>query len=171
MTRADAKTAHLREGQELRIVKLRPDGSEAATYGGTLVTAEPGWIVAHAVWTFRRMDLGYLLFEPDDYLFEYFSTDRPFNAFALFSAGGEFKGWYCNVTHPTAVAGDIVYWHDLFIDVVQQSDGTILVLDEDELAESRIQSSDPDLHRMILEARDAVVTMMREGHYPFSEAR
>lgn len=171
MTQAGPQTEHLAEGQELRIVKLRPDGTEAATYGGTLVTAGTSWVVAHAVWTFRRMDLGYLLFEPDDYLLEYFSTIEPFNAFALFSPGETFKGWYCNVTYPTTIAGNTVYWHDLYVDVVQQPDGTILVLDEDELAESLLHKTDPDLHRMILDARDSVVTMMREQQYPFSEAR
>jgi predicted RNA-binding protein associated with RNAse of E/G family len=156
-------------GDELRIVKLRPDGSEAATYPGTLVTESPSWIVARATWTFRRMEFDYWTFEPGDYLFEYFAKTEPFNAFVVFSPEDEFKGWYCNITHPTTVTNDSVFWHDLYIDVVQKRDGEIIVLDEDELEESRLHQTDPPLHRMINNARDSVVEKMRNGAYPFSE--
>lgn len=169
MTAPEDQVAHLTPGQTVRIVKLRPDGTEAATYNGTLVDNLPGWLVTRAVWEFRRMDLGYMLFEQGDYLLEYFSIQQPFNAFALFSPVDEFKGWYCNITHPTAVRDHTLYWHDLFVDVVQRADGQILVLDEDELAEAGLEASRPDLHEMILNARDTVVGKMRGGEYPFSE--
>lgn len=156
-------------GEELRIVKLRPDGSEAATYPGTLVAETPDWVVARAVWTFRRMEFDYWTFEPGDCLFEYFAKIEPFNAFVVFSQEDELKGWYCNITHPTTVTSDSVFWHDLYLDVVQKRDGEIMVLDEDELAESRLHQTDPSLHRMITNARDSVVEKMRHGAYPFSE--
>jgi uncharacterized protein len=151
------------------IVKLRPDGSEAATYTGTLIESPPGWIAARATWTFRRMDLGYMVFEPEDYLLEYFSVEEPFNAFALFSPSGTFKGWYCNITYPTKVEGTTIYWHDLYVDVIQRANGEILVLDEDELEDAELRSHDQGLYHLITEARDLVVAKMRSGQYPFSE--
>jgi hypothetical protein len=156
-------------GDDVQIVKLRPDGTEAASYPGTLLESPSGWVLAQATWTFRRMDLGYMVFEPGDYLLEYFATELPFNAFVLFSPDDAFKGWYCNITHPTIVRPRTIYWHDLYVDVVQKQDGSILVLDEDELEESRLDAKDPDLHRMILDTRDLVVEKMRNGRYPFSD--
>ncbi len=164
-----ANDAGLRFGAEVTVVKLRPDGSEAATYHGTLIESPPGWVVVRASWTFRRIDIGQLVFEPDDYLIEYFSTTLPFNAFAIFTPEETLKGWYCNVTHPTEVRGRTIYWHDLFIDVVQDSSGKIFVLDEDELSESGLCREMPQLHAMIQDARDSLVEKMRSGEYPFSE--
>jgi hypothetical protein len=161
--------SELRFGAEVKIVKLRPDGTEAATYMGTLIESPPGWVVVRATWTFRRMDLGYMTFEPDDYLIEYFATSQPFNAFVLFSPEDEYKGWYCNITHPTRIKGNTIYWHDLYVDVIQKTDGSILVLDEDELEESNLRQEDPNLHEMIISSRDLVVEKMRNQVYPFSD--
>jgi hypothetical protein len=156
-------------GEEVEIVKLAPDGHKAASYSGTLLESPPGWVVAKATWTFRRMELGYMTFDPGDYLYEYFSTVYPFNAFVLFSPEDDFKGWYCNITHPTTVKDRTVFWHDLYVDIIQKADGEILILDEDELEQSGLARSDPDLHAMILETRDLVVAKMRQQRYPFSD--
>jgi protein associated with RNAse G/E len=169
MINRSSRGPELRFGADVKVVKLRPDGEEAATYNGTLVESPPGWVVIRATWTFKRMELGYMTFEPDDYLVEYFATSQPFNAFALFAPDNEFKGWYCNITHPTTVDGRTIYWQDLYVDVVQQADGKLLVLDEDELAESGMERKDPALHSMIMDARNSVVEKMRTRSYPFSE--
>jgi hypothetical protein len=169
MTEQDLILPAVDVGEEFEIVKLAPDGSRAASYSGTLLDSPPGWVVARATWRFRRMELGYMTFAPGDYLYEYFSTVQPFNAFVLFSPEDEFKGWYCNITHPTTVEHRTIYWHDLYIDVIQKADGTILVLDEDELEESGLERNDPDLHSMIVETRDLVVEKMRTQQYPFSD--
>jgi uncharacterized protein len=169
MISAPQQRTQLSVGDTVHIIKVRPDGSEGATYDGIVVASPDGWVVAKAYWTFRRLDIGHLVFEPGDYLLEYFSTVEPFNAQALFSGDGCFKGWYCNITYPTFVRGRRVYWHDLFVDVIQQSNGTIFVLDEDELDESGIEHEYPEIHDMILSARDSVVSKMRTSQYPFSE--
>jgi hypothetical protein len=153
------------------IVKLRPDGSEAARYPALGIDAPPGWIAASAVWGYARVDIGLFAFEPEDVLLEYFSLDRHFNAFATYRSGGELVGWYCNVTYPTTVSGDQIRWHDLYVDVVMLPDGRVHVLDEDELAASGLAASAPDLHTAILNARDEIVTRYRAGAYPFSETR
>jgi protein associated with RNAse G/E len=156
-------------GCDVTIVKLRPNGSHAAEYPATLVSRSADWIVARATWTFRRMEFDYLTFAPGDILYEYFALQEPFNAFALFTPEQYFKGWYCNITYPTTVDDQRIYWHDLYVDVVQQADGNIRILDEDELHDAGLRSTNPDLHRMILKARDTVVEKMRSGDYPFSE--
>jgi hypothetical protein len=151
------------------IVKLRPEGSEAARYSGERFPAPDGWIAARAQWRYGRMDAGYMVFEPGDYLDEYFALERPYNAFALFRATGDFVGWYCNVTYPTRVTDHTITWHDLYVDVIVYPDGRTLVLDEDELAESELLERDPALHAEILAARDELLELAAANAYPFSD--
>lgn len=149
-------------------VKHAPDGREQTRYGGTRIPSEPDWIAVRAEWVHGEYDLGYLHFRNGDYLDEYFSLSQPYNAFALFRGDGAFQGWYCNVTHPTRVTSQEIHWHDLYVDVIVYPDGRTLVLDEDELAESGLESTDPGLHEMILAARDELLQMARDHAYPFS---
>lgn len=153
---------------EWTVVKLRPDGSEATRYRATDIAAPAGWVAARATWTFGTVDIGYYTFEPGDVLYEYFSTERPYNLFVNYRPDGQLVGWYCNVTHPTRVADGVITWHDLWVDVLVLPDGSIAVVDLDELAESGVESSDPDLYRMILAARDELVALARSGAFPFS---
>jgi protein associated with RNAse G/E len=153
------------------VVKLRPDGTPAARYPATEVDAPPGWIAVRAVWGYGRVDIGHFTFEPGDILLEYFSLERPYNAFATFRPTGELAGWYSNVTYPTEVTDDEIRWHDLWVDVLLLPDGEVVVLDEDELGEAGVAESDPALHRMILDARDEVIRLIGDTAYPFSESQ
>lgn len=155
---------------EWTVVKLRPDGSEAARYRATAVAAPSGWVCARAIWTYGTVDIGYYTFEPGDVLYEFFSTERPYNLFATYRPDGWLVGWYCNVTHPTQVAAGVITWHDLWVDVLVLPDGSVVVVDLDELEEAGIASSDPDLYRMIIAARDELVAMAEGRAWPFSAA-
>ncbi len=159
----------LSAGSPVTIVKLKPDGSEAIRYPGQVIEAPGGWVAARAPWGQRRVDLGYLVFEPNDVFFEYFALERPFNAFAIFTSDGDLKGWYCNVTHPSWVESETIYWHDLYVDVIAYPDGRTLVVDEDELADSGLEKLDPDVHRMILQARDELLLLVTHRQYPFDQ--
>lgn len=157
-------------GTRLTIVKLQPDRSEGARYPGEVIASPPGWVAARAVWTYRRWEVGPLVFEPDDVLLEYFALKKPFNAFGVYTPAGRFKGWYCNVTHPSWLEDTTLFWHDLYIDVVVTPDGASEVLDEDELDAAGVAERDPALYRTIIEARDLLLRRARAGDYPFSEA-
>lgn len=158
------------ETVEWTVVKLRPDGSEATRYRATGVAAPAGWVAARAVWTYGTVDIGYYTFEPGDVLYEYFSIERPYNLFATWRQGHGLVGWYCNVTHPTHVADGVITWHDLWVDVLVLADGSIVVVDLDELEESGIETSDPDLYQTILAARDELVALAERRAWPFSTA-
>jgi hypothetical protein len=151
----------------LWIVKVRPDGREAARYRGRELPAEPGWLAVRAEWTHGFYDLGYLTFQDGDYLDEYFSLDQYFNAFAIFRAGGEFAGWYCNVTYPTRVLPGEIQWHDLYVDVIVQPNGETVVVDEDELEASGLETRDPKLYDAVLASRDHLLTLVNTRAYPF----
>ncbi len=167
---ARGATVAARETVEWVVVKLRPDGSEAARYRATGVDAPEGWVAARAVWTFGTVDIGYFTFEPGDVLYEYFSIDRPYNLFATYRPDRGLVGWYCNVTHPTRVVDGVITWHDLWVDVLVLTDGSIVVVDLDELEESGVAASDPALYRTILDARDELVAMAERRAWPFSAA-
>ncbi len=161
--------AQLVQGTPVTIVKLRPNGDEAIRYPGKAISAPPGWVAARAPWKQGRIDLGYLIFEPNDIFLEYFALERPFNIFAIFREDGSHKGWYCNVTQPTWVEGETIYWHDLYVDVVAYPDGRSLVLDEDELLSSGLKMTEPETHQMILRARDDLLQMIADQQYPFDQ--
>jgi hypothetical protein len=169
MQRQPGEAIHPEVGTPVSIVKVRPDGTEAIRYPGSIIDSPTGWVAARAPWNQRRVDLGYLVFEPGDFCLEYFSQCTPFNVFAVYTPDGTLKGWYCNVTHPSWVVDDCIYWHDLYVDVFAYPDGTTLVLDEDELAEAGVEQSDPELFQLIVQSRDQLLQMVANGEYPFSE--
>jgi hypothetical protein len=160
----------LSPGTRVRIIKLQPDGSEATRYPGEILASADGWIAARAVWDQASVDLGCLVFEPGDIIHEYFSLDQPFNAFAVYTSAGHFKGWYCNVTYPARVNGHDLYWQDLYVDLLVCPDGRMVVLDEDELVDSGIADRNPALYGLVIDAAEVLQRMVHDRAYPFTEA-
>lgn len=161
-------------GAELTIVKLAPDGSEAARYRGEVVGHRPdSWVLVLATWTNRTIELAGLSFHPGDSLLEWFSPRHPFNAFAVYSSQDRLKGWYANVTHPawldTTKDPPVLFWHDLYLDLVGLPDGSFTVFDDDELLASGLAGADPQLHARILEARSELIRRFELRLPPFAE--
>ncbi len=162
-------------GDRVRIVKLRPDGSEETSYDGVELAGPfpEDWRGFRAEWTVGTIHVGGLVFEIGDYLHEFFSPTAWFDAFALFAGDGRLKGWYGNVTWPTMFEEgpdcETVVWHDLFVDLIGFSDGQFLILDEDELEASGMMEDEPDLVALILAARDTMVERFRGRDFPFHE--
>ncbi len=167
--------ADLVPGTDLTIVKLAPEGHEVTRYPGQVIdrTWPDSWLGARAIWTFREVAVGNLQFVPGDTLDEYFSGREWFNAFKVIAPSGECRGWYANVTYPSRIepgaAGPTLYWHDLYVDVVIANDGTIAVLDEDELADSGLARQNPQLHKKILATRDLILRKITDRIFPFDQ--
>lgn len=165
----------LRPGAALTVVKLGPDGSEVTRYPGTVIVAgaPAPWLAVRATWGPKPVALDGLRFVPGDTLHEFFSPVHPFNAFAVFAPDGILRGWYANVTHPTALdpATDppTLIWHDLYVDLVALPDGRAAVRDEDELAEAGLAVTDPWLHAAILIARDELLRLFAARLFPFHQ--
>ena len=160
-------------GAELTILKLAPDGSEAARYQGEVADRRrDSWLPVIATWTNRTIDVGRLSFCPGDKLLEWFSPHHPFNAFAVFSSADRLKGWYANVTHPARLDGTqvppVLTWHDLFLDLVGLVDGTFTVHDEDELVASGLSHTEPELYARILEAQSELIRRFEHRLPPFA---
>ena len=166
----------LQLAQEVQVVKLHPEGHEAARYPAVVVAHAPedDWVALRAVWTYRRVELDGLVFAPGDDLIEWFSSSRPFNAFAVLSPAAELRGWYANVTYPAYLEPEsgagtslTLVWHDLYLDLVGLPDATFVLRDEDELEDAGLAASSPDLHREILAAADELIQRFTAQELPF----
>ena len=163
----------LEPGAALTVVKLAPDGSEAARYPGDVVALRSDdWVIVRATWTYRPIAIVGLAFRPGDTLLEWFSPTHPFNAFAIHTPDGRFRGWYANVTHParldTRQDPPLLLWHDLYLDLVALPDGSFTIRDEDELHASGLQSRDPVLYEQVVRARDDLIHRFQSGLPPFA---
>ena len=118
----------------ITVVKLNPQGAEKIRYPAEVSTYLENGVVLDAFWNYASRDLGYTVFEPGDHFVEYFYSDRWFNIFAISSANGRRKGWYCNVAAPARIDAELVEQVDLLLDVWVGLDGQALILDEDEFA-------------------------------------
>lgn len=146
-------------GETVTVVKRAPDGSETTRYPAVRVAtdAPSPWIELVAEWTVPNVEVAGLPFVPGDTIRELFSAQHPYNAFAVISPEGATRGWYGNVTYPAFfddVDGErVLVWHDLYLDVVILPDGSVHLLDDDELEESGIPAADPEFAAAIIQAR------------------
>lgn len=97
------------------------------------------------------MDLGYATFKRGDRFVEYFYTDRWYNVFTIYDRDdGAHKGWYCNICRPAQISKTAVRCDDLALDVWVDSDGRIVLLDEEEFAALDLSAPERELsHKAI----------------------
>lgn len=118
----------------ITVVKQNPRGETKIAYQGEILECLPNGVIIQAHWTLPAKDVGYTRFEPGDQFIEHYYTDRWFNIFAISSAAGILKGWYCNVAAPALISDERIEQIDLFLDVWVNPQGEPLILDEDEFA-------------------------------------
>lgn len=119
----------------ITVYKLNQDGQPVASYTGVPVQYRDDGIVIKAIWTHRRMDLGYTTFEYGDIFIEYYYRDRWYNIFEVRDGHQDrLKGWYCNITRPPRIESQTIAWQDLWLDLWIDPQGRMRVLDEDEFA-------------------------------------
>jgi predicted RNA-binding protein associated with RNAse of E/G family len=157
--------------RSITIHLLKPGKHTIVTYRGELLLEEPGHLPIHARWERDALDLGYIVFEPGDHFYEHYYTERWFNIFELYSAAGAPKGWYCNVTRPAQVAGDVIMSEDLELDLFVAPDRAHPVrLDLDEFEGRGLAATDPAAYAAALTALDELERMARAGEPPFDGA-
>ncbi len=150
---------------------LKPGKGTTITYQGEMLLAEPGHLLIHARWERPALDLGYVVFEPGDHFYEHYYTERWFNIFEVRAAAGNLKGWYCNITRPAQVAGDVITSEDLELDLFVPPDRSHpLRLDLDEFEARGLDVTDPLAHAAALAALDELEQMARSGEPPFDSA-
>lgn len=130
-----------RPGAAIHVRKLRPDGTQAFAWEGTVLRCDDQEIVLRASFNLPLVELGFATFKRGDVFVEFYGWQRWYNVFQVDQPDGALKGWYCNVGMPPtldAARGELCYV-DLALDVWVNPDGTHLVLDEDEF-EALVQS-------------------------------
>jgi len=78
------------------------------------------------------------------------------------------KGWYCNITRPAQIEGDVVTSEDLELDLFVSPDRkNLLRLDADEFAARGLDATDPAAYEAALAALDDLEQWARDGVPPF----
>ena len=140
----------IRPGSELVVIKRNLAGAETWRYTGRVLEALPNAITLEA--HFNRPDLPFhgLVLGQGDRFVETFYTDRWYNIFEMHAREDDrLKGWYCNICLPAELDGDSLSYVDLALDLLVYSDGTQLVLDEEEFAALALAS---EQHEQALQA-------------------
>lgn len=164
---------YLAPGDHITVEKLPWEDDRAPLrYPATVLPSrapEP-WVEVRAQWTLAPVDVAGLHFEPGDEVREFFSPRHPFNVFGVHAPDGTFRGWYGNVTRTARLAREedtlVLTWPDLMLDLVMLPDGSVTLLDDDELDASPLLSRETDLARQIVEARNELRRLLDSGFFP-----
>jgi protein associated with RNAse G/E len=116
---------------------MRPDGSQAFAWDGTVLRCDASGIVLRAQFNVDLVDLGFTTFRRGDEFIEFYYWDQCYNVFQVSTPDGTLKGWYSNLGLPAELSadeGDLRYV-DLALDVWTHPNGEYVVLDQDELDE------------------------------------
>lgn len=99
----------------------------------------------------------------------HFWSDRWYNVMRLERPkGGQFEGWYCNVTTPAEFDGENLRYVDLDLDVRVLPEEEPQVLDEDEFLENSARMGyAPDVIEQSRNAVDELLTLIRTREFPF----
>lgn len=151
----------------LTVIKLSPLGEEKIRYPAEIRARTTHGVILDARWNHPRRDLGYALFEPGDHFREYFYSDRWFNIFAIATAAGRRKGWYCNIAAPAQISSERVEQVDLLLDVWVAPDGRPLILDEDEFAAATTITAAQ--RQGALQGLHDLLALLAARHEPFAE--
>lgn len=82
-------------------------------------------------------------------------------------ADGSFTGLYANIITPPVMTDSVWHTTDLFLDVWWPEDGSVVLLDEDELQEAlREGHIDPDTAEQARAEAHRVLGLAREGRWP-----
>ena len=149
----------------LKVRKLDPDGRLKIEYCGTVRERSSELISIDTGWSRERLDLGYVVFEPEDVWVETFFFRRYYNIFRIADNLGRLKGFYCNISKPPIIVEDTLTWHDLAIDVWVRPDGSHIVLDMDEFEE---KVRDTAIRASALDALEDLQSLIASKEGPFA---
>lgn len=135
---------------DILVLKHNTAGEETWRYTGQLVFQQPNAVVIRAL--FNRPDTPFhdILLKEGDVFYEIYYTDRWFNIYEIHDRDDhQLKGWYCNITLPAEVEGNVITFVDLALDLLVYPDGRHLVLDEEEFFQLDIS---PDMRHQALDS-------------------
>lgn len=152
--------------KEIRVRKINPDGSVKIEYRGTVREDTSELISIDTGWSREELDLGYVVFKPEDRWIETFYRDGWYNVFRIGDAEGNLKGFYMNVTKPPRIEDGFIDWEDLALDIWVRPDGSYIILDEDEFHDLDL---DGDTREKAMIALNEMIGMIRNRDGPLGE--
>jgi hypothetical protein len=154
----------LRAGTQVR-VRLAKRTHPDLEYSAVVLGDDGDHVVVRAPWAeAAARDLGYVRFEPGDLFTEHYWRERWYSIKEVGGPDGARKGWYCDVARPVQVLAGQIVSEDLDLDLWCAADRrTILRLDEDDFAESRLIETDADAAGRALLALDELERLARAG--------
>lgn len=150
----------------ITVIKLDHRGREVFRYQGEVLARNATWVQLEA--RFGRDEVLVaegVRFRRGDRFVEWFYSDRWHNIFEIHDADDDhLKGWYCNITRPALLSGDMVRSEDLALDLWVGPDGRQVVLDESEFAALPLDAAERSRAWAELEA---LLRAVRERRPPF----
>jgi uncharacterized protein len=118
----------------LNIYKLNHEGRQVYEYTGELLERDTAYIKVRAAFNLPDKQKDYVTFREGDQFIEWHYTDHWYNIAEVHDVDDDhLKGWYCNIIRPATFGENQITWADLALDVWIAPDGSILILDEDEM--------------------------------------
>jgi uncharacterized protein len=126
---------------EFTVIKKNIKGEETWRYKGREVERGADCIVIEAYFDREDTEFYGMVLAKGDQFIETWYTDRWYNIFEIHSReDGRLRGWYCNIGCPAEIAGNVISYIDLSLDLLVFPDRRQVVLDEDEFAELEISA-------------------------------
>ncbi len=151
----------------ISLIKQNHLGEKVWEYSGELLARGATWVCVRAPFNHDDKDAGYVVFRRGDTFIEWHYSDRWYNVFELYDFEcGHLKGWYCNITRPAIIEDDTVRADDLALDVFVDTNGHILLLDEDDFAALDLSA---DEQRASRDAVEAIRLAAAECKPPFEQ--
>ena len=151
---------------DVTVRKFLYDGTPNYIWEARIVEHDDDQVVLEAYFTRDKRDLGYVVFERGDLFIEFYFFKRWYNVFQIYSAGGQLKGWYCNITKPATLVDGELRFTDLALDLFAYPDGSSLPLDVDEFEEHAANLYTPDDTARARAAFQELLSLHRAGNLP-----
>ena len=151
---------------DVTVRKFFYDGTPSYVWEGRLIERKGDLVVLEAYFTRDRRDLGYVVFDRGDLFIEFYYLDRWYNVLQIYSAHGDPKGWYCNITKPATLLDGELRFVDLAIDLFAYPDGTSLPLDVEEFEELAVTLYAPQDTTQARAAFEELQRLHRSGTLP-----
>jgi hypothetical protein len=158
-------------GPEETIVQVRPraaSGRPKRGWWAVLVARNEEMLLLRAPMQ-HPADLGYVLFAPEDTVWERYWFGRWYNIFSIYGPDGRLKGWYANICTPISFDGRAVRYTDLELDLWVWPEGRYLVLDEEEFEAWVVGNMPPEVERKARAALDELLADLAAGRRLFRE--
>jgi protein associated with RNAse G/E len=159
---------HAPEPITVRVLKY--DGAEHRRWSARLAQREGSLMVLEAAFEFdvHHHLLGEI--RRGTRTIEYYWLDRWYNVFRFLNDDGATRLYYCNVNVPPTLAGGVLSYVDLDIDVLVQPDFSYEVVDLDEFEQNAAAFGyPPETMTAAHAAVRALVNLIETRHFPFSK--